>query len=83
MEQTVDTTSNPAGFVPAAIRYEDKTLCVGACDVTPITRRPMASRSNYCSGVVQDDPLPGTMLGRDFVTGVGAPSSSGVSRVSF
>lgn len=69
-------TSDPAGLVPAAIRYEGKALCDTQCAaVPPIPRRRVGSRSGYRSGVVQDGPLPGTLPGRDFVTGVALPSS--------
>ena len=82
-EETV-TTTDPTGFVPAAIRYEDKQLCVGCTEgVVPIVRRPLASRANYRSGVAQDDPLPGVVGGRDFVTGVVPPSGAGVRGVGF
>lgn len=74
------TTSAPTGLVPAAIRYEATALCETACTgVTPIVRRPVGSRSNYRSGVIQDDPLPGVMGGRDFVTGVTPASGSGMT----
>lgn len=72
------TTSAPAGLVPAAIRYENTPLCETSC-VVPIVRRPVDSRSNYRSGVAQDDPLPGVVGGRDYVTGVVPASGSGMT----
>ena len=71
-------TSDPEGLVPAAIRYEDKPVCSRGCGVVPIVRRPVASRSNYRSGVASDGALPGVVPGRDYVTGVDHPSTSGV-----
>lgn len=80
----LETTSLPTGFVPAAIRYENKSLCVTACDGVPtIVRRPVRSRSDYRSGVMQDGPLPGVVAGQDFVPGVAPPSGSGMLRVPF
>ena len=79
-------TSDPEGFVPAAIQYEDNrrsVLCSRACGVVPIPRRPLASRPNYRSGVVADGALPGAIPGRDFVTGVSHPSTSGVRGFGF
>ena len=81
------STSEPAGLVPAAVRYEASfrgVLCDTACTgIEPIVRRPVASRSNYRSGVRQDGPLPGVVGGRDFVTGVEHPLGAGVRRLGF
>lgn len=68
----METTTAPAGFVPAATELDNNASakCSTGCGVVPIVRRPRFSRSNYRSGVVSEELLPGVVRGRDFVTGV-------------
>ena len=75
------TTDDPAGLRPVALG-DDEPLCETTC-VPPLTVRPAASRSNFRNGVVQDDPLPGVVRGRDYVTGVTPGSNSGLTRLGW
>ena len=81
-----ESTSDPAGFLPAAMEGEEggRLRPCKACDaVAPILRRPERSRPNYRSGVPSDGPLPGVPPGRDFATGVDPPASNATLRVSW
>ena len=85
MTSSYESTSDPSGFLPAAVE-EGSALLAPPCkgcegEVPRILRRPERSRPNYRSGVPSTGPFPGTVPGRDFVTGVDLPASNATRRV--
>ena len=67
----------------AAVQNDASVRKNAPLEATERQAPPPRPLSNYRSGVTQDVALPGSLPGRDFVTGVTPSAASVVRRVAF